>query len=114
MSARSLLRELALIALVVAYPVQSDFAASARASNGDGPEVAMDLTKRDFGEVFAGEDLEQPFTVRNIGTKPLELSQKSSVSSRSTPRKYVEVAVLWRPGDRYLANTGAEMRAAPS
>ena len=39
----------------------------------------MNTTKRDFGDVFAGEELEQNFQVLNAGTKPLELERKSTL-----------------------------------
>src|SRR5437660_44689 len=39
------------------------------------PEVTMDTTRRDFGDVFAGEEIEHSFVVRNTGTKPLELAE---------------------------------------
>jgi len=37
----------------------------------------MNMTRRDFGDVFAGEDLEQVFPVRNDGDAPLEMENKS-------------------------------------
>ena len=79
----------------------------------DAPEVVMDTTKRDFGEVFAGEELEQIFLVRNAGTKPLELSQKSTLTTGSAaqPRPAVASALA---RSQYLIRAVAARRAAPS
>ena len=49
------------------------------------PELVIDSTRRDFGEVFIGEELSHAFTVRNIGTTPLELTNKSLTGQSSTP-----------------------------
>jgi hypothetical protein len=54
------------------------------------PELVIDSTRRDFGEVFIGEELDQVFTVRNVGTTPLELGLKTftaraTVSSQARP-----------------------------
>ena len=80
----------------------------------DGPEVVMALTKRDFGDVFAGEDLEQNFPVRNIGNKPLELSQKSTLGLRPAAPTPKATAALWRPSDNVFIRSAAAVRAAPS
>lgn len=91
------------------------FAAASNASalqRVDGPEVAMASTKRDFGDVFAGEELEQNFPVRNAGNKPLELSQKSALGSRSATPDVVRAAV-WRPNERLISRTVAARPATP-
>ena len=80
----------------------------------DGPEVVMALTKRDFGDVFAGEDLEQNFPVRNNGNKPLELSQKSALGFRPAAPTVKPTAAAWRPIDNVFIRSTAAMRAAPS
>jgi hypothetical protein len=80
----------------------------------DGPEVTMASTKRDFGDVFAGEELEQTFPVRNNGTKPLELAQRSTLGTRSTTSSYLVTAAVWRSGDNLLTRSVAARRAAPS
>jgi hypothetical protein len=41
------------------------------------PLVFMSLTRRDFGDVFAGEDIDQAFSIRNDGDAPLEIDNKS-------------------------------------
>jgi hypothetical protein len=79
----------------------------------DGPEVIIDSTKRDFGDVFAGEELEQSFPIRNAGNKPLELAQKSNLGTRSTSPIYPRAAV-WRRADKLLARPVSATRAAPS
>lgn len=39
------------------------------------PEVVIESTRHDFGEVFVGEELMHVFVVRNTGAAVLELSQ---------------------------------------
>lgn len=80
----------------------------------EAPAVVMDTTRRDFGDVFAGEELEQIFLVRNAGTKPLELSQKSTIGAGAAAPRFVVAAVLTRPRSQYLTRTVAARRAAPS
>jgi hypothetical protein len=74
----------------------------------------MNTTKRDFGDVFAGEELEQNFQVLNAGTKPLELERKSTLGTRSTLPGYTIRAAAWRPDQQFLTRTVAARRAAPS
>jgi hypothetical protein len=109
----SLLCEVLLLCLMLSMPGQFAFAPSAQAS-AEGPEVVMASTRRDFGDVFAGEELEQNFPVRNAGTKPLELSRKSALGARSSATGYPVRAAVWRPNDQLLARTVAARRAAPS
>jgi hypothetical protein len=54
----------------------------------------MDATVRDYGEVFAGEELEHVFWVRNIGDAPLELSEKKLAAVNRPVGKYVAVPTL--------------------
>jgi len=111
----SALCEVLVLNLMLSMFGQVGFASSEQASpRPDGPEVVMALTKRDFGEVFAGEELEQNFPVRNAGTKPLELSQKSALGTRSTAPSYPVRAAVWRPNDHLLTRSVAARRAAPS
>jgi hypothetical protein len=97
----SLGREVGLLALIFSLPVQFAFASTGGvAHQADGPELVINITKRDFGEVFAGEELEQTFLFRNVGTKPLELSQKSTLSSLPADRRFlVAAAAPVHPGD---------------
>lgn len=48
----------------------------AQAAPRSTPLVYMGLTRRDFGDVFAGETLEQVFPVRNDGNGTLEMEEK--------------------------------------
>jgi len=113
--AATLLCELLLLSLMFLTLGQFAFASSARASaRPDGPEAVMASTRRDFGDVFAGEELEQNFPVHNAGTKPLELSRKSMLGTRSTAPDFPVRAAVWRPNDYLLARTVAARRAAPS
>jgi len=106
---------LAMLLLVLALTVPLGSASRAQSqSRVDGPEVVMDVTKRDFGDVFAGEELEQVFLVRNAGTKPLELSQKSTLATGSTTLRFEVTEALWRPANQHLARGVAALRAAPS
>ena len=78
----------------------------------DGPELVIDITKCDFGEVFAGEELEHTFLFRNAGTKQLELSQKSSLS-KSIERQPRVIAATFNSNIRPSIRAAA-LRAAPS
>ena len=80
----------------------------------DGAELAMEITSRDFGDVFDGEELEQNFPVRNAGTKPLEFSQKSTLSRAETNSNPRITAAVWHHGSEYAPSRVAAMRAAPS
>jgi hypothetical protein len=96
----SLGRKFRLLALMFSLSAQFALATGGVTHRGDGPELVINITKRDFGEVFSGEELEQTFLLRNFGTKPLELSQKSTLSSRAAGRRFPVTAELVHPGDR--------------
>jgi hypothetical protein len=87
---------------------------SAAAPVAAGPEVSMERTTRDFGDVFAGEELEQNFPVRNAGTAPLELAQKSSLSAIPASHSQTLTAALWNPNRERLLRPVSATRAAPS
>ena len=110
---RSLLGELSLLTLALSLFAHFPSASSAR-TGADGPEAVMASTRRDFGDVFAGEELEQNFPVRNAGTKPLELSRKSMLGARSAAPDFPVRAAVWRPNEYLLTRTVAARRAAPS
>jgi hypothetical protein len=94
---------------------QFTLASGARASRlPDGPEVAIDSTKRDFGDVFAGEELEQNFPVRNVGNKPLELERRSTLGRRSTTPDYPVTAAVWHPNNLLRPRTAGARPATPS
>lgn len=104
----------ALLALTLSVSLQIVFAAKAQAgARSDGPEIVLDTTERNFGEVFVGEELEAAFVVRNSGTKPLTLSEKSDIAARRPLLRNTLATALWRKSERYTA-TAATMRAAPS
>jgi hypothetical protein len=73
----------------------------------------MGSTKRDFGEVFAGEELEQNFPVQNSGNKPLELALKSTLGAQPNSPGSARAA-SWRPNEQPLARTVSARPAAPS
>ena len=110
---RSLLCQLSLITFALSLFAQCPSASSAR-TGVEGPEALMASTKRDFGDVFAGEELEQNFPVRNAGNKPLELAQKSTLGTRSSAPNYLVRAAAWRPNEQLLARTVSARPAAPS
>lgn len=78
------------------------------------PEVVIGETRRDCGDVFTGEELEQSFAVRNAGTAPLELAQKSSLGLRSGERDHPTTAAARRANDLFMARRVAARLAAPT
>jgi hypothetical protein len=71
-------------------------------------------TRRDFGDVFAGEELEQNFPVRNVGNKPLELAQRSTLGTR-VKRSTLQISTAeWRSINQPFARTASARLAAPS
>lgn len=109
-----LLRGLPLLVLLFLLTGQFTFASGGLDLRADAPEAVVEITRRDLGEVFAGEEIEYAFIVRNAGTKPLELAEKSTVPSRSANSGYAPAIAMWRPADRLVTRTAAAMRAAPS
>ena len=71
---------LSLAAACLAAPLMS----IALAAPPSAPLVYMTQTQRDFGDVFAGEELEQVFSVRNDGDAALEMENKP-LTGRSAP-----------------------------
>ena len=100
--------------LMLLFLVQFEPTSIVNASLADGPELAMEITSRDFGDVFDGEELEQNFPVRNVGTSSLEFSQKSTLSRAETNPNLNITAAVWHPGSEYTTRPVAAMRAAPS
>lgn len=90
------------------------FASSVRGLRADAPEAVIAITRRDLGEVFAGEEVEYAFIVRNAGTKPLELAEKTTASSTSPPSGHIPSLAVWRATDRLFARPVAATRAAPT
>ena len=110
---RSLLGDLLLFTITLSLCGFCTSASNAQ-THADGPEAVMVSTRRDFGDVFAGEELEQNFPVHNAGTKPLELSRKSTLGTRSAAPDFRVKAAVSRPNDYRLTRTVASRRAAPS
>lgn len=83
------------------------------------PVLNIDKTQHDFGEVFVGEELVHVFSVRNEGSAPLELSQKSTTTGSNSPslRELIKTA-SFNPGEQsgnhFLPVAAASNRAAPS
>jgi hypothetical protein len=75
----------ALIIVAVIGLTAAPSSASRAGTSAASPELAIDMTRRDFGEVFVGEELDQIFTVRNVGTAPLELANKTLAARPSAP-----------------------------
>src|SRR3982751_1950547 len=67
----------------------------ALAARPSAPFVYMSMTRRDFGDVFAGEDIEQVFTVRNDGDAPLEMQQKSLTGQAAPVTQLMRAAVFY-------------------
>ncbi|HJZ68031.1 MAG TPA: hypothetical protein VKF81_07915 [Blastocatellia bacterium] len=104
----------ALLGLSLSATLQIAYAAGEQAGTRvNGPEIVMDKTERNYGEVFAGEELEAAFVVRNVGTKPLSLSEKSDLSATQRSSRNALTTAAWRTTESYTA-TAAGLRAAPS
>ena len=112
--ARMLVRGIPLLLLLFLLTGQFTLAADFPNLRADGPEAVVDITRRDLGEVFAGEEIEYAFIVRNAGTKPLELAEKSTIPSRSANSAHAPAVAVWRPADRLFTRAVAARRAAPS
>ena len=52
------------------------------------PVFVIDKTSHDFGEVFAGEEIQSLFIVNNTGNAPLELSDKPLLATRPSVSLY--------------------------
>jgi hypothetical protein len=81
------------------------------------PLVFMNMTRRDFGDVFAGEEIEQVFPVRNDGDAPLEMDNKSLTGQAAPSRlnRLAQASALQAGGTGNLALMPATLRlAAPS
>lgn len=110
-------RELPLLVLLLCLTGQLTSASGVLDLRADAPDAVVEITRRDLGDVFAGEEIEYAFIVRNAGTKPLELAEKSNIPSRSANSAHAPAVAMWRPADRIVARTAAAMRtarAAPS
>ncbi len=50
------------------------------------PQIVVDKTQHDFGDVFAGEVIACGFTLKNLGTAPLHLSDKPIMEEKKVSR----------------------------
>lgn len=105
-------RSVVLAAVLLALP----FVPLALAKPEKAPLVFMNLTRRDFGDVFAGEELEQVFPVRNDGDAPLEMDRKLVGGLSPAPRDgWLPTRAVQAGGPHALAPVPAALRrAAPS
>ncbi|MFY9609064.1 MAG: hypothetical protein WAU45_10690 [Blastocatellia bacterium] len=78
-------------------------------------QVVLDTTRHDYGEVFAGEELDYPYNILNAGTAPLELVQRP-LSARAAIPKVAPLAIrASRVADpSYKLVRAAARLAAPS
>jgi hypothetical protein len=75
------------------------------------PEVKIDSTRHDFGDVFLGEDISHVFTVRNFGPAPLELSTTQQLVA---PRRASAASAAPRPPALTPLTAAARRWAAPT
>ena len=121
LSARAQLLWLALVVLLsAAVPNSSAKSKSGSTQTPTGSQAAaarpgllMTATRRDFGDVFAGEEIEAAFEVRNAGTAPLELAQKSSLGMRPGGPGF-PVTASWPANEGLLIRRVAALRVAPT
>jgi hypothetical protein len=112
---RSFLFNVSFAGLIVSMVILLGIPLSVEAlPRADGPELAMEISSRDFGDVFDGEELEQNFPVRNVGTSTLEFSQKSTLSRAETNSSLKITAAVWHPTSEYATRPVTAMRAAPT
>jgi len=76
-----------LITLLLAAILLSTHALASRLGLASGPELKLPKSTRDYGDVFAGEELEEVFYVGNSGDAPLELAEKSLTSADLNGRR---------------------------
>ncbi len=83
------------------------------ASEPAAPLVYLPLTERNFGDVFAGEELEQAFLVRNDGDATLEMEQKP-LTGQAAPSHPQLQAAAFASGSGRAPAPAMLRRAAPS
>src|ERR1044071_2349364 len=101
-------RLLILAATCLAAPLMS----LALAMPPSAPLVYMTQTQRDFGDVFAGEELEQIFPVRNDGDAALEMEHKPLTGQSAPPSNRLVRASARQTG--FALRPAAAHLAAPS
>ena len=106
-----------LLVVLAATCLAAPFIPIALAAPQSAPLVFMTMTRRDFGDVFAGEDLEQVFSIRNDGDAPLEIDNKSLTgqSAPALPNRLAQAGAFQAGHARSHALVPATLRrAAPS
>ena len=78
-------RGLPILVILLLIPV-SPLSISAQTRPVGLPKVVVNKTDHNFGEVFAGEELMAVFGISNVGSAPLELSDKN-LTGRATVRE---------------------------
>lgn len=106
-----------LLIILAASCLAAPLVSIALATPRGAPLVFMNLTRRDFGDVFAGEEIEQVFPVRNDGDAPLEMDNKS-LTGQTAPshlNRLARASAFQAGGTNGLALMPATLRlAAPS
>ncbi|MEN3331830.1 MAG: hypothetical protein V7641_1195 [Blastocatellia bacterium] len=106
-----------LLVVLAATWLAAPFVPIVLAAPQSAPLVFMNLTRRDFGDVFAGEDIEQSFPVRNDGDAPLEIENKS-LTGQAAPSRSPRLmrASAFQAGSLpgHMPMTAALRMAAPS
>jgi hypothetical protein len=97
---------LILICLVISLTETTGLARALSATQS--PELSIESSRRNLGEVFAGEDLIVTFRVKNLGTKALELSDRPIVSGVTR-----NVAFARSHSDLFPTVSKALVRATP-
>lgn len=77
-------------------------------------KVVLDTTRHDYGEVFAGEELDYPYNILNAGTAPLELMQRALSSRAANSAALQAASAFQRARPRYILVRTAARPAAPS
>jgi hypothetical protein len=106
-----------LLVVLAATCLAAPLVSIALAAPQKAPLVFMNLTRRDFGDVFAGEEIEQVFPVRNDGDAPLEMDNKPLTGQAvPSPTNRLVRANAFQAGSviRSALMPAAMRRAAPS
>jgi hypothetical protein len=103
-----------LVALVAVYLCAPSIPATLAAPQ-KAPLVFMTMTRRDYGDIYKGEEIEQVFPIRNDGDAPLEMDNKP-LTGVAAPAIRLERASAFRAdGEMALGLMPTAMRrAAPS
>ena len=82
--------KLSMLALSIALAASAASASKAASFKvaGQQPEVVLDKTSVDYGEIFRGEELLTLFRVRNAGQQILQISETPLLPSKQTISAY--------------------------